>query len=107
MGKGKGNFKRWCTIVYPGRVFIEHSNVSPFLYNKYMKKMSNKMKLEFKVIQRARSTLKKRNINNNLTPSASLFDLVRVRNRLSFTEKQYKAFISSTDFYKTNKSIYK
>lgn len=77
MGKGKGNFKRWCTIVYAGRVFIEHLNMSPSIYKRYLRKMRVKMKLNFKFIKVHGRSLKRPNLSNGASPTATAFELVR------------------------------
>lgn len=82
MGKGKGNFKRWCTIVYPGRVFIEHLNVSPNIYKQYLKKLKYKLKIQLKLVLAKNSTLKSQNINSNVVSYIDQFDFIRIRTAL-------------------------
>lgn len=79
MGKGKGNFKRWCTILYPGRVFIEHSNISPKVYSNYLKKINIKLKVQLKIMHIASKYLKTQTINDGLISSSNLFECIRVR----------------------------
>lgn len=87
MGKGKGPFKRWCTIVYPGRIFIEHANITPKVYSRYLWKMRIKMKLDLKMIHKAFSTLKRQAVNTGVFSGSGSLELVRVRRSLFFTQK--------------------
>jgi len=82
MGKGKGNFKRWCTIIYPGRIFIEHLNISPKIYAHYLNKINIKLKIQLKMLHVANKSVKKHNINDGVTSITDQFDLLRVRNSL-------------------------
>jgi hypothetical protein len=93
MGKGKGNFKRWCTIVYPGRVFIEHVNISPKNYIKYINKIKIKLKLQINYIYVANSVLKKPFIINNVKSIHGLFDIIKVRKKLFMTQKKMNTLI--------------
>jgi len=79
MGKGKGNFKRWCTIVYPGRTFIEHLNVNPRVYINFMNKINIKLKIQLKILHQSNSTIKRYNINNGLIDFTDTFTLLHVR----------------------------
>ena len=79
MGKGKGSFKRWCTVVYPGSVFIEHSNVSVLSYTGYIKKLKIKLKVQLKMLHISYKTTKNSNINNGVCSYADRFDLIRIR----------------------------
>ena len=82
MGKGKGNFKRWCTIVYPGRIFIEHLNISPKVYTQYLNKINIKLKIQLKMFHVTHKVVKKQTINNGLVTFSDQFDMLRVRNTL-------------------------
>lgn len=82
MGKGKGNFKRWCTIVYPGRVFIEHLNTSPRIYTKYLSKVNIKLKIQLKMLHITSSAIKGPTINGGLVSFSDQFAVLRVRNTL-------------------------
>lgn len=101
MGKGKGNFKRWCTIVYPGRVFIEHVNVSPKTYIKYVSKIKNKLKLRLNVVKVSNMFVKLRTPVNSVTPITGVFDLLRVRKTLNMTQKTFYKNINKVDFVRT------
>jgi ribosomal protein L16/L10AE len=93
MGKGKGNFKRWCTIVYPGKIFIEHVNVSPKTYLKYISKIKIKLKLQLKYIYIANIFIKKSFATNTTTQSYGLFDIVKIRKNLYMTQKKFNSLI--------------
>ncbi len=82
MGKGKGNFKRWCTIVYPGKVFIEHVNIPPRLYKQYILKLQRKLKLKFELLNAAQSITKHCIINNGLNVGIDTLELYQVRKSL-------------------------
>jgi len=84
MGKGKGNFKRWCTIVYPGRIFIEHNNISISSYKKYLSKMKNKLKINLLIFYRFKQSIKTPTITTSLTCKNNKLIIVRVRNQLDF-----------------------
>lgn len=87
MGKGKGNFKRWCTIIYPGRVFIEHVNVSPKTYAKYASKIKNKLKIDLRIIKISSKFYKFSTPVNTVVSNAGLFELLRVRKTINMTQK--------------------
>lgn len=93
MGKGKGNFKRWCTIVYAGRIFIEHSNVSVRNYVKYMMKMRNKMKLEFKYVHKSFYGTKQSQLSNCVANATNALNPIRVRKTLYLTYKQLAKWV--------------
>jgi hypothetical protein len=93
MGKGKGNFKRWCTIVYPGRVFIEHTNVSPKTYLKYVRKIKIKLKLQLNYIYIANSFLKKTFSTSSVKSNHGLFDIIKIRKNLFMTQKKFNSLI--------------
>jgi ribosomal protein L16/L10AE len=80
MGKGKGNFKRWCTIVYPGRIFLEHSNVSNVLYKRFVKKMNNKLKLKFKIFSLTFNRIKESTLLNNSKCNYDLVHFIHKKN---------------------------
>lgn len=82
MGKGKGNFKRWCTIVYPGRIFIEHLNISPIIYMKYLNKINIKLKIQLKMLHTTSNSVKKPTITGGLVSFSDKFYVLRVRNAL-------------------------
>ena len=90
MGKGKGNFKRWCTIVYPGRVFIEHINVSPNIYTKYKAKIKNKLKINLCIIHNAKKFSKLSTLVNTVAAHSGTFDILRIRKKLFMTQKSFK-----------------
>lgn len=89
MGKGKGNFKRWCTIVYPGRVFIEHVNVSHKTYLKYAAKIKIKLKIDLQIIKLSNTLSKLRGPLNTVVPNAGVFDIVKTRKTLYMTQKVF------------------
>lgn len=82
MGKGKGNFKRWCTIVYPGRIFIEHLNVSPRVYLRYLRKVNIKLKVHLKSIHVVKNFIKDGVINSGVVTYSDNFTPVRLRKSL-------------------------
>lgn len=82
MGKGKGNFKRWCTIIHPGCVFIEHLNLSPRVYKKYLHRINLKLKIQLKFLYYGNQLLKKKTINNGFCPNSEILDIYKVRNTL-------------------------
>jgi len=99
MGKGKGNFKRWCTIVYPGKIFIEHVNLSPKSYIKYIKKLKLKLKLRLNYVYIANSFIKKTFNKNIVVPNNGAFDLVKIRKTIYMTQKQFnKNIITNYNF---------
>lgn len=79
MGKGKGNFKRWCTIIYPGRVFIEHTNISPHLYRAYIAKLKNKLKLQLHICSVANKIPKSQTFTPLTNHGSGVFSMVRTR----------------------------
>ena len=83
MGKGKGNFKRWCTIVYPGRTFIEHTNVPIYIYKKYCKKMQIKMKVDFKTISALNYSRKQFTLHGNNVEPVDKYKLIRVKKKVN------------------------
>jgi hypothetical protein len=87
MGKGKGNFKRWCTIVHPGRVFIEHVNVSSKTYAKYVSKLKIKLKIKLHIITISNKFIKRNTPTNTVVPGAGVFDLIKIRKTLDMTQK--------------------
>ncbi len=93
MGKGKGNFKRWCTIVYPGRIFIEHLNYSPKSYKKYVLKMRIKLKLKLQFTHAVFKTIKKKTINTDAQVNFGTFLLFRVRRSLKTTQRVFYTMI--------------
>jgi len=88
MGKGKGNFKRWCTIVYPGRVFIEHLNASARVYIKYRNKMRKKMKLCFKIKTQTSRRLKNPQPNYDIKFTSAL-TFIKSRKALQKTHQLF------------------
>ena len=50
MGKGKGSFVRWCTLLHKGFIFIEFRNISVVRLQKYLKKLEKKMKIPLHLI---------------------------------------------------------
>lgn len=95
MGKGKGNFKRWCTIVYPGRIFIEHLNVNPKNYKKYVLKMRIKMKLDLRYIHKSISALKQPTLANTVVQHCNVFKISRVRNQLYLPQKHSRKILEN------------
>ena len=89
MGKGKGNFKRWCTIVYPGRIFIEHVNVSPKTYIKYVSKIKKKLKINLNIIKIANNFCKAKAPTSTVIPTAGFYDLLKIRKTLNMTQKSF------------------
>jgi ribosomal protein L16/L10AE len=79
MGKGKGNFKRWATIVYPGRVFIEHLNISPLKYHRYIIKMRAKTKLFLYGVYKTKFSIKNPTIEGVFSRNVNKFMLLRTR----------------------------
>lgn len=82
MGKGKGNFKRWCTIVYPGRIFIEHINISSFLYTQYLKKLKLKLKVQLKFITNSSNSIKLNTFPIDSKITTHMFQLCKFRKTL-------------------------
>ncbi len=95
MGKGKGNFKRWCTIIYPGRVFIEHINVSPKIYTKYKTKIKNKLKINLHIIHNSKKFSKINTLVNSVALHSGTFDILRIRKKLYMTQKSFQNIINS------------
>lgn len=50
MGKGKGNFIRWCAILQKGFIFIEFKNLSPIKLKKYAKKLEKRFKVPLQLV---------------------------------------------------------
>jgi len=90
MGKGKGAFKRWCTIVYPGRVFIEHINAPLKEYKRYLIKMQLKTKLFLKIISRSTTTIKYATITSGLSKNSNKLQFVRLRKQILLVDKHLK-----------------
>ena len=82
MGKGKGNFKRWCTIIYPGRIFIEHTNISQLVYTRFVKKMQIKMKIFFKIATLLPLQTKNSMLTATSTGQFKQIDIIRTRKTL-------------------------
>jgi len=82
MGKGKGNFKRWCTIVYPGRIFIEHLNAPVSKYKRYLLKMRIKTKLILRLITNHRQAIKQPTITSKLSFTSNKLEYYRARKHL-------------------------
>lgn len=93
MGKGKGNFKRWCTIIYPGRIFVEHINLSPKTYTKYLYKIRLKLKLKLNLIHKSGTLTKATNLNSPLHNYSNMFELVKTRKTLYQTQKQLTNYV--------------
>jgi ribosomal protein L16/L10AE len=93
MGKGKGNFKRWCTIIYPGRIFIEHLNVPYFLYKKYVWKIKIKLKLQLYIIHKIFINVKKQSISGSPTNTSGTFELIRHRKSIYSTQRYFEEMI--------------
>lgn len=75
MGKGKGAFVRWCSIIQKGFIFIEFENISTIRLKKYSLKLEKKFKVPLHLI--TSNNLKTKNlqkkflgssINSPLTP---------------------------------------
>lgn len=60
MGKGKGSFIRWCTLIQKGFIFAEFNNISYIRLNKAIYKLQNKIKVPLKIVYKA-STYKLQN----------------------------------------------
>lgn len=82
MGKGKGGHKRWCTLVYPGRVFIEHINISYKQYKRYHMKMCLKLKLHLKIITNTEKMLKKFILTTLTKNNSSVLNINLVRKNI-------------------------
>lgn len=50
MGKGKGAFVRWCSLLPKGFIFLEFNNIATIKIIKYTKKLENKFKIKLSVI---------------------------------------------------------
>lgn len=92
MGKGKGKFKRWCTVVHPGRIFIEHLNVSHKVYMKYRYTLQCKLKIPFKINKLSNSFIKHPSFNNNIKVSGAL-SCVKFRKALFLTQRLFRTHI--------------
>ncbi len=79
MGKGKGNFKRWCTIVHPGRVFIEHLNIIPQIYKRYLYKIKVKLKLQLHMICTTKTSIKNPTVASTFVKNTNKLEILRVR----------------------------
>jgi len=93
MGKGKGNFKRWCTIIYPGRIFIEHINVSSKTYIKYISKIKIKLKLKLNYLQNTSTFIKKPSIFNSVLPYTGVYDIIKLRKIVYTSKKKFNTYI--------------
>lgn len=79
--------------MYPGKIFIEHVNVSPKTYLKYISKIKIKLKLQLKYIYIANIFIKKSFATNTTTQSYGLFDIVKIRKNLYMTQKKFNSLI--------------
>ena len=75
MGKGKGAFVRWCSLLQKGFIFIEFKNISPINLKKYSKKLEKKLKVPITLIHSENQRSKKvqrsflgSNITTNVFP---------------------------------------
>lgn len=93
MGKGKGNFKRWCTIIYPGRPFIEHLNVTPRLYLRYIKKLSYKLKLKLYLIHHTQVQIKNLNINSGSLKTPNTVTYFKIKRALYKPQKIFQKLL--------------
>lgn len=50
MGKGKGSFVRWCSLLRAGFILVEFYGFKVFHIKKYAKKLENRLKLPLIVI---------------------------------------------------------
>jgi len=96
MGKGKGNFKRWCTIIYPGRVFIEHRNVTPKAYTQYVHKLKLKLKLKLKFIHHTNVQIKTPFINTGLFKTTDVFAYFKIKKYIYKPQKCFYKLITTT-----------
>lgn len=69
MGKGKGAFVRWCSIIQKGFVFIEFENISVVRLKKYSLKLEKKFKVPLHLI--IGTNLKIKNLQKNFLGSSS------------------------------------
>lgn len=92
MGKGKGNFKRWCVIIHPGRVFIEHLNVSTKAYIYYRNKVQHKIKINLYILNKSLEFIKPK-IRANKSKLKSRIIKVKRKKSLILFNRVFKKFL--------------
>ena len=68
MGKGKGSFVRWCSLIEKGFVFAEFTGISSLRLKKYAKRLERKFKIPLQILNTTTSFTKlarKQNLGSN------------------------------------------